>query len=165
MGVYEDGHAATLGVYGNLVRSLGKLVVTNSTNSLFTVATGPVVLTSLVGIVSVAIPNTASLTAKLVYTPTGGSVADLTAATAITNDAIGTHYTLPVTALVTDDMSELSAAVGVPDVTYGLNSHIDKVLRPGVLGLTVSNHTSTPGAVDWYLTYLPLGAGAVVTAN
>ena len=165
MAVYDNGAGALSSTFGKLVRNPGKLVVTNSTKSLFTIANGPVIVTALVGIVSVAIPNTASLTAKVVHTPSGGSAGDLSAATGITDDAIGTIYTLPVTGLAADLLSEITAAGSeAPGVTYGLVGGYSRVLRAGVVGLTVSNHTSSPGAIDWYLAYAPLTTGATVTA-
>jgi hypothetical protein len=163
MSVYNEAAAFTKGVLGSLTRKPTQAVVTNSTNTLFTVTGGLVMVTALVGRVTTAIPNTASLTAKIVYTPSGGSAADLSAATAITDDAIGTFYTLPATALPADLVSEITAAGSeAPNINFATISPIRLILGAGVIGLTVSNHTSTPGAVSWYCGWVPLDDGAAV---
>lgn len=145
--------------------------VTNVYNSLFTITGGLIAVTALVGEVTTIIANTASLTAKLQATPSGGSAGDLCAATGITNDAVGTLYSLTST-VATDLMNVQSvsaiggtpvAASEVPNVTYCPILWRPIVLRAGTVGLTISNHAIT-GAIKWYMTYAPLVPGASVAA-
>lgn len=165
MAVYDDGSSSTKGILGVTVRKSATALVLNSANALFTITGGPVVVTSLFGVVTTAIPNTASLTAKFTFTPTGGSIADLTAATAIDNDALGNIYgwSYPDG----DELvSQLSfAGTEVPSVNFAPILLPPAVLPAGAITFTVSNHTVTPGAAKWYITYVPMDAGTVVTAT
>jgi hypothetical protein len=145
---------------------------TNVLNPLFTIAGGLIALTSLTAEVNVAIPNTASLTIKLQATPSGGAAADLCGATTITNDALGSLYSL-TSGVLTDLLSVQSvssiggtpvAASEVPTVTYTHLLWRPIVLRAGSIGVLVSNHTITPGAMKWHLTYVPIEPLAAVTA-
>lgn len=145
---------------------------TNVLNPLFTITGGLVAVRSLVAEVNVAIPNTASLTIKLQATPSGGSAADLCAATTITNDAVGNLYSL-TSGVATDLLSIQSvsaiggtpvAASEVPTVTFVSILWRPIVLRAGSIGLLVSNHVITPGAMKWHLNYTPIEPTATVTA-
>lgn len=162
MSVYVPPETYLGGVVGNVARKAATALVTNSTNSLFTVSGGLVLVTALVGQVTTAIPNTASLTGKLVHTPSGGSAGDLTAATSLTNNALGTFYSIG-TGVAADDMTEQATGGSTTvSVTYAPTPGRPLVLGTGVIGITISNHTVTPGAVKWYCTWIPLDSGAAV---
>ncbi len=171
MGQQVSGTALRLNVLGNSVTKT-HAPTTNVLNPIFTISGGLVAVTSIVGEVTVAIPNTASLTIKLQATPSGGAAADLCGATGITNDALGNLYGL--TSLVPTDLLSVSsvsaiggtpvAASEVPSVTYVGMLWRPVILRAGSIGVLVSNHVITPGAIKWYLNYVPLGDGASVAA-
>lgn len=166
-----SNNALRLGTFGRYV-SKSNTLVTNSLNALFTITGGLVAVTQLVGEVTTAIPNTASLTIKLQATPSGGSAGDLCGATTITNDAIGTLYGL--TSLVPTDLLSVAsvssiggtpvAASEAPSVTFVGGLWRPAILRAGSIGVLVSNHTVTPGVVKWHLTYLPIEPNAAVVA-
>jgi len=148
-------------------------LVQNTGTSLFTVAAGKVALTGVIGEVTTAVANTASLTAKLQFTPSGGSAADLCAATGITADVAGTLYSL-TSGVVTDLLSIQSVSVlgvtpvlaaEVPSVTFAHLLWRPIVVRAGALSILVSNHDPGTGAVKWLLTYIPLDDGASVAAS
>ncbi len=150
-------------VFGRILRRPATTLVQNTTTPLFNVAGGHIAITSLVGVVTTAIANTASLTAKLVHTPSGGSVADLAAATGVTADAVGTFWSLTTTAAADLLSEQTTAGSEAPNVTYAplLNSPI--ILGAGAIALTVSNHDPGTGAAKWYITYVPFDVGAYVS--
>jgi len=171
MSVFIQGDQLRGITLGNRVAKTGTLVINAGTN-LFTVAGGLVVVTSLVGVVSTIVANTASLTMKLQHTPTSGSAGDLSGATVITNDAVGTIYSL-TSGVATDLLSVQSvssiggtpvAASEAPSVTYAPLLFRPIVLPSGVLRMLSSNHDPGTGAVAWRLTYVPLDTGASVVA-
>lgn len=171
MGNAQSGKAireGALGLYA--VKSL--TVVTNVLNPIFTVTGGLIQVEALVGEVTTAIPNTASLTIKLQATPSGGAAADLCAATGITNDAVGSLYSLS-SAVATDLLSVQSvsaiggtpvAASEVPSVTYAPGLFKPVILRAGSIGVLCSNHTVTPGVIKWHIAYVPIEPNARVAA-
>ncbi|WP_031514846.1 hypothetical protein [Streptomyces sp. NRRL F-5123] len=130
-----------------------------ATGTLFTVAGGRVLLTSIVGEVTTVIGSTAT-SANLVHTPTTGTVGDVCAATVITSDEVGTLYG------ISGDATSLFSADGAgsnapTSARTGLPAHA-VVLPVGNLGLKTT--ASTTGSVKWSLTYIPLDDGATVTA-
>lgn len=139
-------------------------LVQNTSTSLFTITGGLIVVTSLFGIVTTAVANTASLTAKLVTTPSGGSVADLTAATGITDDAVGTLYSwsYPDGDELLSQLTE--GGTEAPSVNFAPILNPAAVLRAGTIAVTVSNHDPGTGAVKWFLHYIPIESGASVAA-
>ncbi|MEV0618547.1 hypothetical protein AB0I81_34830 [Nonomuraea sp. NPDC050404] len=167
-------------IQGNQVRAIALGVkvskssglTQNAGTNLFTVAGGLVAVTALVGRVTTAIPNTASLTMKLQHTPSGGAAADLSGATGITNDAVGTLYSL-TSAVATDLLSIQSvsaiggtpvAASEAPSVTFVHTLWRPVILPAGTLSALCSNHTPGSGVISWGLTYVPFDDGASVSA-
>jgi hypothetical protein len=133
----------------------GKTVPQNATSTIFTVAGGRVVITSLAGIVTTIIGGTTP-SAKLVATPTVGTANDMCTATAITSDEVGTMYSVPG---ATGSAFATSGA-GSGAVT-GVNAPM--IVNTGTIGVNVSAADAT-GAIKWALTYVPLDTGATVTA-
>lgn len=168
-------------IQGDQIRSLllgvrvaksATTLVQNTGTNLFTVSGGMVAITSVIGRVTTAVANTASLTAKLQYTPSGGAAADLCAATGITNDAVGSFYSL-TSGVATDLLSVQSvsaiggtpvAASEVPNVTFAHILWRPIVVPAGALSVLVSNHSPGTGAVKWDLTYIPYDNGSAVAA-
>lgn len=126
--------------------------VANGTTSLFTIAGGRVVVTSLVGRVTTAIGATVS-NAKLVYNPTAaGTSFDLCTAVAIESDAVEQTYHLASTSS--------DAAPGALIVTGAVGQ-----ASPGLLtfpyifqaGALEQNLSADPvgGAITWSVTWFP----------
>lgn len=137
--------------------------------ALFNVTGGKVAITSVIGEVTTVIGGT-TVNYNLTYTPSGGSAADLCAATACTSDAVGTLYSL-VSGVATDLLSVQSvsaiggtpvAASEAPNVTYAPLLRMPFVVRAGALNWKTS--ASTTGVVAWTLTYIPVDDGASVAA-
>jgi len=119
--------------------------------ALFTITTGRVLITSIVGEVTTAIQNQACNT-KLKFNPTAaGADTDLCTVLDIADDAVGTLYT------ITGDFSDaMVAATGGP--------HLERpiVLSEGDIELETA--ATNTGSVAWTLTYVPLDDGATIAA-
>lgn len=162
MGVLVPASSYQQSTIGQVVAKAATTLVQNTSTSLFTVSGGDVLVTAIYGKVTTAVAATASLTAKLVHTPSGGSAADLAAATVITSDAVGTFYT--ANGVAADVLSaQKPGGTEVPTVTYGAKSG-GFILPAGTVGVTVSNHDPGTGAVAWTIAYIPLAQGATVAA-
>jgi len=123
--------------------------------ALFTVTGGRVLLTGLIGEVTVVIETQANNT-KLKFNPTAtGADQDLCAVLNITADPVGEVYTISGT--VGDAMRS--------DLLIGLNSLLGAggmILSEGDIELDCA--ASNTGEVAWTLFYLPLDEGASVEA-
>lgn len=133
-------------------------VVANGETALFTIAGGKVLVTGILGFVTVAIGANAT-NAKLVFDPTAtGSDFDLCTATAITSDAVEQQYTIAGTVESVGALL-VTGAVGQcnPFFTDPLS------LTPGQLH---QNLSADPGGgeITWLLWYLPIDDGATVVA-
>lgn len=133
----------------------------STSTDVFTVSGGKVVLTSLTGVVTTAVGAT-TVNYNLTHTPTGGSAADLVAATACTSDAVGTIYTMTGVPADTFGDSAVADADDVPVTQYGWLLDRPMVLPAGALKWKTS--ASTTGAVTWTATYIPLDDGASMVA-
>lgn len=133
-----------------------------SSATLFTVANGPVLVTGLYGRVSTVLSGTTGAVA-LGTKPTVGTeeTAGIASATVIGGGEVGAVYAVAATdagAPTTLANGGASAKAGtVPFVTAA-----PFVVNSGTIEITTSVATMT-GAIDWYLTYIPVGSGATVS--
>lgn len=132
-----------------------KAIASITSANLFTVATGPVRLLSLVGYITTGI-QAAGNEIKLTHTPTGGTAVDLCAVLDVTGAAIRTFLAL--------DGVKATALVNTADTGVVIASalHMPLVLSVGTIALSAAG--TTTGAVSWYIEYEPLAPGATVTA-
>lgn len=139
-------------------------LVQNDAVALYTVAGGRVLVTAFLGEVTTVIGANA-ITVKYQYTKTGGSAADLSAATTITSDAVGTLY--GITGVAADVISaQKVGGTEVPNVTF-LNlfpSSKGIILPAGSLTILASNADPDGGALKHDLWYIPLDYGASIVA-
>jgi hypothetical protein len=156
MGISDNSagfRKAALGVQVN--RATAALPQTTAA-AIFTVATGRVLVTSIVGEVTTVIQTQANAT-KLTFDPTdAGATQDLCATLDITADAVGTMYGItgtPATALQ-DALNFLPPSKSL--AREGI------ILKPGSILLDCA--ASNTGSVKWTLHYVPIDAGATVTA-
>lgn len=151
MSVLLNPQAARLGILGTTVSKAYSLAV--ETKTLFTVAGGICLVTSLVGRVTTAI--TVANTVKLQANPTTGTTGDLCAATDIgtTDTPAGDLLALPAAA-----GSSLLFGIGTVRNGAGVQFFVD-------IG-TIEQVTATgaDGAITWFLTYVPLEDGATIVA-
>jgi hypothetical protein len=139
-------------LFGNKVDRATATLPQTATGSLFTVAGGRVLVTAIVGEVTVAVQNQANNT-KLVATPTVGAVNDLSAVVDIANLAVG--GLLGATGLAGDALVK-STGGGVSNLRNPI------VVAVGAIGLSCA--ASNTGSVKWSLMYVPLDNGASVVA-
>jgi hypothetical protein len=153
-------------IQGDLIRAikLGILVnkatgtVANGTTSLFTIAGGRVLITSLVGRVTTAIGATTS-NAKLVYNPTAaGTSFDMCTAVDIASDAVEQTY------YITGSVASTGALL-----VGGAVGQANPIFEDGYLvqaGAIEQNLSADPvgGAITWSVTYVPYDAGASLVA-
>lgn len=162
MATYNQGYQLTQLNYGTLVT---KTAVANPTSAatlnLFTVNTGNVIITNLIGVVTTA------ATAGSTYT-LGVSTSNKTVATELANAS--SVYTTMVAgatlALAPGTASASGNTAGSAPLTTGLQG----VVAPtGVNAIVpVGNITATAagamgGNITWYCTYVPLDFGAYVS--
>lgn len=146
LGVYVQGKRSTFGAGGG-------------THQLFTVAGGEVLVTALWGKTTTAI-SLAAQKITLVSDPTTGTTTNLSEISGdigTTDTAVGDLITGRIDADGTTNLPIPSVGPGLP---------FSFVISTGEIELLVSDETGTEaGAVDWYLTYVPLTPGATVVAS
>lgn len=165
MSYIPDPAAGRLAVLGSRATQSAAALVQNDATDLFTVAGGDVLVTCVYGKVSTVIGANA-ITVKLQYTKTGGSAVDLTGATTVTSDAVGTFW---VPTFEPGDTMGAYAVDGsdVPNVTFGIMGVLGRgwILPAGAMTLLSSNADPDGGAADWNIFYVPLATGAAITAT
>jgi len=168
MSVLNPNKAFLQSIFGQPAYKAATTIPQTATGTIFTVTGGKVAITSLTGEVTTVIGAT-TVNFNVVYTPAGGSAADLCAATVCTSDAVGTLYSL-VSGIAADLLSIQSTSIitvttpilaaEVPTVTYAPMLRQPLVVRAGAVGFKTS--ASTTGAVKWVCTWVPLDDGAAL---
>ena len=153
MTVTDEASAFRKSVLGVQVTKATASLPASTTGTLFTVAGGLVLVTSIVGIVTTSIQAQANAV-KLVATPTTGSVNDLTATVDVNALAAGGMLTPGVTSGATAVLNK-STGGGLP---YGSTGFVVNI---GTIGINTA--ATNTGSVRWVLTYVPLETGATVT--
>lgn len=153
MSVLNDGAAFLKAVLGLKVSRATATLPQTAQAAIFTVSTGRVIVTSLVGTVTTATGATAT-NLSVIGNPTTGTDVVLASVVASASKEIGSTFTLPVTFGSALQVQNAGGA-GTPLGT-------GFVLNPGTLDILTS--ASNTGSIKWDLTYLPLDDGAAVTA-
>lgn len=139
-------------VFGIRVEKTALAITAISTKPLFLITGGPILVTSLVGVVTTIFQAQANA-AKIVATPTVGTVNDLSATVETNGAIVGSLFGL--TGLAADAMV-LSTGGGVSNLRNPI------VVNTGAIGLNTA--ASSTGAARWILTYVPLDLGAAAVA-
>lgn len=150
MSVLRNNDAARLSSMGVLIsKATGTLA--SETKTLFNITGGLVLVTAIVGKVTTAI--TVANSYKLQANPTTGTTSDLVAAT-----DIGTTDTPAGSLLGFDGVKASSIQQGPGSVPL--------LMRGIAVDIGTIEHVSagTDGAITWYITYVPIQDGAVITA-
>lgn len=143
------------GDLGRVVERATAALPQSTASALFTVSTGRVILTSIIGEVTTVIQTQADAT-KLTFDPTAaGATQDLCATLDITADAVGTMYSITGT-----PATALQDALNFVPSSKMLAQPI--ILKPGSILLDCA--ASNTGSVKWTLSYWPLDTGASVAA-
>lgn len=123
-----------------------------NTKDLFTVSGGRVLVLGVLGTVTTAIQNQTCNT-KIVANPTTGAEGDLSGTVNIANLAINTKYGIPGPTIAAN---AVVSTAGAPMHSAGL------LVDEGVIGVNTS--ADNTGAMKWDIWYIPLDAGATITA-
>lgn len=137
---------------GILVACSAKALPQSGVSTLFTVSGGRILLTSIVGLVTVAIQPQANNT-KLQSVPTVGTAVDLCVTADITGRESGSMLTLT---------SVFTSALQVANAGGAATQLAAIVIPPGVVAL--SCNAGSAGQMSWVATYVPLDTGASVAA-
>lgn len=157
-GLLLDGGDTAAGILGTKVARLASVLPQTATVDLFSIAGGRVKITNIIATVTTLI-QTQATTLKLVYTPTGGAVGDLTAATTDwTASVVGSMFSAKLSA-TTDVLTKTAIGSIFPVASAQLPTVI---LGTGKISATTV--ASSTGAAKWDLWYVPIDAGATVTA-
>jgi len=152
MSDYIAGKALRKLLLGKKVERATATLPQTTAAAIFNIKGGRVLLTQIVGEVTVVIQTQANNT-KLTANPTTGTSVDICAVLSITADEVGTLY--GVTGLNTDAMIGINAGA-LPAQTRGV------VLPVGTLDLDCA--ASNTGSVKWTVFYIPIDDGAYVEA-
>lgn len=158
MATFVQGAQLRLLEYGYQVTKAAQTLPQTATSTLFTVAGGRVVITSLMGTVSTVI-GAGAVTMSIGVAPTVGTantagIAALT--TTLANKEVGTHFWLPP---VAGAALLFGTNAGNAAQLLGGNAY---VVSAGTITWTTAA-ASTTGAVSWALTYIPIDNGASVS--
>lgn len=152
MSVLDDGTAYFKMLLGLKVARAAATLPATAQTPYFTVAGGKVLITGLIGIVTTIVQAQAT-TVQLIATPTVGTPVNLSNATGDLNaKEVGSTICLATTLGGT-----LVVAVAGAN-TFPIGNYF--VVQTGTIDFK-TGATST-GATKWYLSYLPLDAGATV---
>jgi hypothetical protein len=149
-----DGAAVRQVITGIRVEKAAATLPQTATQALFTVAGGRVLITALVGEVTVVVPAVAN-GSRITFDPDAvGATQDLCADLDITGDAVGETYTISGT--VANAMRS-DLLIGNPVLQDPL------VVAEGSIGLYCGGNSVT-GATAWTIVYVPLDDGAYVVS-
>jgi predicted phage tail protein len=147
--------------YGGYVFEPAKALPQTGNVGIFNVVGGHIIVTSLIGTVTTVLGATAT-TLSVGTFPTGGAnnATSLCTAGTVTSLAAGAVVALPAVvtnALIVGGASGVLVAPGVSIINGGI-----AVVSPGTITITTSANDT--GQMSWALSYVPIDAGATVTA-
>lgn len=143
--------AMTAFVVGRRVDKASATLPASTTQTLFTVTGGRVLLLGIVGEVTTLV-QTQACNAKLTSAPTTGTAVDICAVLDITADEVGCLY--GITGLFSDALVGSNAGAAPIQNAGGI------VIPIGVIRLSTS--ATNTGATKWSAFYLPLDDGALM---
>jgi len=140
--------------FGHVVTSAITALPQTATTTLFKVAGGKVVITSLVGIVTTVVQAQANAI-KFVATPTVGTANDMSGTVETNAAEVGAMFSLDgVLATALQGNVSKSGSVGMMTKF--------QMVDTGNIGLNAA--ASNTGAITWKLTYIPYDPGASVAS-
>lgn len=139
----------------NLGQNTERATALPITGSLFTVAGGRILVTLILGELTVACDANATA-ARLTATPTVGTARDICAATNIASYAIGDL--LGITGVPTDALLPAITGGAIPGQTMGV------VVKAGTIDLNIAVAGQVTGRVRWTLKWMPIDDAASVAA-
>jgi hypothetical protein len=153
MSVLNNASAFRKALFGLKIDRATATLPATATGALFNVTGGRVLVTNIVGRVTTSIQAQANAI-KLVATPSGsGAVNDLSGT--VESNGLAAGGLLSITGLAGDAMVK-STGGGVSALRNPV------IVAAGAIGLNTA--ATNTGSVEWSLTFVPLDAGATVTA-
>ena len=153
----DGGDPVASGFVGTKVARAAAVLPQTATVDMFSISGGRVKIVNIIATITTVV-QTQATTLKLVFTPTGGSVGDITAATTDwTAAAVGNQFYAKLAA-ITDVLTKSTTTVDLSTLSGQLPSMI---LGTGKISATTV--ASSTGAAKWDLWYVPIDAGALVT--
>lgn len=134
-------------LYGIKIDKATAVLPDTAYGALFTVAGGRVIITSIVGELTIACNATAT-NLKLTATPTTGTAVDIATDVAVASKEIGTLF--GVSAYGSALVASNAGSTAIPQTPF--------VVPIGTLGVTSS--ATQVGSAKWSVTYVPLDDGA-----
>ncbi|MCU1687772.1 MAG: hypothetical protein JWQ81_8511 [Amycolatopsis sp.] len=154
MSVIIQGSQIRQILLGSKVERATAALPQTATGNIYTVAGGRILVTGLVGEVTVATGAVAT-NLKISTAPTTGTAVDLTANTLVTSKEVGSQYTLPAASGSAGIVKNGGAGGQFP-------THQPYIIPIGAISITTD--ASDTGSMKWTLTYIPLDDGASVVA-
>jgi len=127
-------------------------VMTGVAYDLFTIAGGRIMVTQIIGEITVAVVG--ALTISLLATPTTGTARALCTGLLTTGYAIGDLF--GITGINTDAMLPPASSSAIEGQTMGV------MVSEGVI--TLNNDIVDVGSVQWTIKWIPIDSGATVVA-
>lgn len=153
----DGGDTSVIDTVGVRVNRAAANLPQSTTGDLFSISGGRVTIINIIATITTVV-QTQATTLKLVYTPTGGSVGDITAATTDwTAAAVGNRFVAKLNA-ITDVLTKVTTDVVLPTVS---GQQPNLILGPGKISATTV--ASSTGQAKWDLWYIPTDVGATVT--
>jgi hypothetical protein len=154
MSVIIQGYQLREISFGVQVASAYTALPATATHTLFTVAGGRIVLTSLTGIVTTVVQAQACAV-KLVATPTVGTANDMSGTLDINAAEAGALLSLHGT-LATALQGGVAKSGSVPATNFA------QIVNTGNIG--VNTAATNTGAITWTATYIPYDTGATLVS-
>ena len=126
-------------------------VLPASTNTAYFTVSGRVLITEIIGEVTIIFDGTAN-SIKLINTTTVGADVDMCTALVVTSDAVGTRYNL--TGDPTDAMVETTSGPSIAQAQA-------MIVPDGTIDLHTTA-TDTTGSTKWTIHYIPLDSGSTI---
>lgn len=159
MSKFHSTVAETVNQESNSTRpSVIKKIASVTTQNLFAIEGGPVLIKSIIGRITTAFQSSTN-NLKFTYTVNGGSSQDLCAVTNGTGAAVNKMLTING---VRTDALKISELAGISELNEVTTPRVVQVLAPGVIALNGS--ATTTGAADFSVVYEPLAPGARIVA-
>lgn len=157
MSVIIQGYQLREIAFGVQVQKSWTLPASATTSTLFTVAGGNALVTSVFGLVTTLIGSTAT-TVALGTAPTTGTAetAGIATATAVTSLEKGTFVGVQASSGLA------GALVSGGHAGNAVWASTPFVVAPGTITATTSANAGA-GVINWYLTYVPLDTGATIS--
>ena len=158
MSVLLHGYQLRALNYGTQVITSAKTLPATATATLFTVSSGAVIVTSLLGLVSTAIASSdPAVTIGTAPTTGTAEVAGIASSTVLSSAEVGTWITVQPSSGLPGALVVMASAAKAGNAVY---LPAPFVVSAGTITWTTG--ATKTGAVIWYLTYIPLDTGASV---